>query len=134
MILPAVNACLNGLSLVLLLTGFVFIRRKNIEAHKKCMLGALGVSTVFLVCYLIHHAQVGSVPFRHGGLLRTVYFAILIPHIILAAAVVPLALVTISRGLKGRVAAHRSIARVTLPVWLFVSVTGIVVYLMLYQM
>jgi uncharacterized membrane protein YozB (DUF420 family) len=134
MILPAVNACLNGLSFVLLLTGFAFIRRKNVEAHKKCMLGALGVSTVFLICYLIHHAQVGSVPFRHGGLLRTVYFSILIPHIVLAAAVPPLALVTISRGLKGLVPQHRRIARVTLPVWLFVSVTGIVVYLMLYQM
>lgn len=134
MILPAVNACLNGLSLLLLVTGFVFIKRKDIEAHKKCMLGALGVSSVFLVCYLIHHAQVGSVPFRHGGLLRTVYFAVLIPHIVLAAAIVPLALVTVARGLKMRVEAHRRIARVTLPIWMFVSVTGIVVYLMLYQM
>ncbi len=134
MLLPAVNACLNGLSLALLVTGFVFIKRKNVQAHKRCMLGALGVSTVFLICYLIHHAQVGSVKFEHGGWLRVVYLSILIPHIILAAAVVPLALVTIARGLKGLVDAHRRIARLTLPVWLFVSVTGIAVYLMLYQM
>jgi putative membrane protein len=134
MILPAVNACLNGLSLLLLLTGFFFIRRKNIAAHKKCMLAALGVSSVFLVCYLVHHAQVGSVAFRHTGWLRSVYFVILVPHVVLAAAVVPMALVTITRGLKLQVEQHRRLARVTLPVWLFVSMSGIVVYLMLYQM
>jgi uncharacterized membrane protein YozB (DUF420 family) len=134
MILPAVNACLNGLSLLLLLTGFVFIQRKNVEAHKRCMLAALGVSSVFLVCYLVHHARVGSVPFRGVGWLRQVYFVILVPHIILAAAVVPLALVTVTRGLRGAVEKHRRIARVTLPVWLFVSMSGIAVYFMLYQM
>lgn len=134
MILPAVNAVLNTCAAVLLLLGFVFIRQKKVAQHRACMLGAFGVSTVFLVCYLIHHARVGSVPFRGTGALRTLYFAILIPHVILAAAVVPMALTTIYRGLRGDVERHRPLARVTLPVWLFVSVSGVAVYLMLYQM
>jgi uncharacterized membrane protein YozB (DUF420 family) len=119
---------------VLLLLGFVFIRQKKVAQHRACMLGAFGISTVFLVCYLIHHAQVGSVPFRGTGALRTLYFAILIPHVILAAAVVPMALTTIYRGLRGDVPRHKPLARVTLPVWLFVSLSGVAVYLMLYQM
>jgi uncharacterized membrane protein YozB (DUF420 family) len=134
MILPAVNAVLNSISALLLVLGFVFIKRKQIARHRACMLAAFGVSAVFLVCYLVHHAQVGSVPFKGTGLLRALYFAILIPHVLLAAAVLPLAITTISRGLKGNVAKHKPLARVTLPVWLFVSVTGVVVYLMLYQM
>jgi uncharacterized membrane protein YozB (DUF420 family) len=134
MILPAVNAVLNSISAALLVLGFVFIKRKQVARHRACMLGAFGVSAVFLVCYLVHHAQVGSVPFKGTGFVRTLYFAILIPHVLLAAAVVPMALTTISRGLKGNVAKHRPLARVTLPVWLFVSVTGVIVYLMLYQM
>lgn len=134
MILPAVNACLNGLALVLLLTGFWFIKQKNIEAHKRSMLAAFAVSTVFLACYVAHHLQVGSVRFQGSGALRVVYFAILIPHVLLAASVAPLALVTISRGLKGAVEKHRRVAKVTLPIWLYVSVTGIIVYWMLYQM
>jgi len=146
MVLPAVNAALNTTAALLLVLGYRFIRQARaagadsaaraqaIRAHKRCMLSALGVSAVFLVCYLIHHAQVGSVPFKGEGVLRAVYFVILVPHVLLAAAVVPLALVTISRGLKNQVERHRSLARVTLPVWLFVSVSGVVVYLMLYQM
>jgi uncharacterized membrane protein YozB (DUF420 family) len=150
MILPAVNAVLNSTAALLLVLGFRFIRQaqahtrgpnadaaaraRAIAAHKRCMLGALAVSAVFLVCYLVHHAQVGSVPFKGGGVMRGVYFAILVPHVLLAAAVVPMALVTIRRALKGRVREHKSLARVTLPIWLFVSVSGVVVYFMLYQM
>lgn len=134
MILPAVNAVLNSTAALLLVLGFVFIKQKKIAQHRACMLSAFAVSSVFLVCYLVHHARVGSVPFRGSGGLRTLYFAILVPHVLLAAAVVPLALVTIYRGLKGNVVKHRPLARVTLPVWLFVSVSGVVVYLMLYQM
>jgi uncharacterized membrane protein YozB (DUF420 family) len=134
MLLPAVNAILNSVAALLLLLGFFFIRQKKVAQHRACMLSALAVSALFLVCYVIHHAQVGSVPFKGSGVLRTVYFAILIPHVLLAIAVVPMALVTVSRGLKGRVEKHRSLARVTLPVWLFVSVSGVAVYLMLYQM
>jgi len=134
MLLPALNAVLNSISATLLVVGYVFIRRKNIVAHRTCMLAAFGVSCVFLVSYLTHHYQVGSVPFRGTGALRTVYFAILIPHVILATAVVPMALLTIYRGLTGNIERHRPLARITLPVWLFVSVSGVVVYLMLYQM
>jgi len=134
MILPAVNAVLNTTSALLLVLGFVFIRQKKIAQHRACMLAAFGVSTVFLACYLVHHYRVGSVPFRGRGALRVLYFAILVPHVLLAAAVVPMALTTIYRGLKGNVVKHKPLARVTLPVWLFVSVSGVVVYLMLYQM
>jgi uncharacterized membrane protein YozB (DUF420 family) len=125
---------LNGAAALLLLLGFVFIKQKKIAQHRACMLSAFAVSAVFLVCYLVHHARVGSVPFRGTGVLRALYFAILLPHVLLAAAVVPMALVTIYRGLKGNVVKHRPLARVTLPVWLFVSVSGVAVYLMLYQM
>jgi putative membrane protein len=132
--LPTLNAILNSLSGVLLVAGFVFIKQKKIAQHKACMLAAFGVSTAFLISYLIHHWQVGSVPFKGPAGLRPVYFAILIPHVLLAITVVPLALTTISRGLKMNVQKHKPLARVTLPIWLFVSVSGVVVYLMLYQM
>jgi uncharacterized membrane protein YozB (DUF420 family) len=132
--LPTLNAALNSLSAVLLVLGFVFIKQKKIAAHRACMLSALGVSAVFLLSYVIHHVQVGSVPFKGPAALRPVYFAILIPHVLLAMTVVPLAFVTIGRGLKNRVSEHKRLARVTLPVWLFVSVSGVVVYLMLYRM
>jgi len=134
MLLPTLNAILNSLAGVLLVLGFVFIKQKKIALHRACMLAAFGVSTAFLVSYLIHHARVGSVPFKGPASLRPVYYAILVPHVLLAAAVVPMALTTISRGLKGNVVKHKPLARVTLPVWLFVSVSGVVVYLMLYQM
>jgi len=132
--LPTLNAILNSLAGLLLVLGFVFIKQKKIAQHKACMLAAFGVSTVFLASYLIHHWQVGSVPFKGPAALRPVYFAILIPHVLLAITVVPLALTTISRGLKMNVQKHKQLARVTLPIWLFVSVSGVVVYLMLYQM
>jgi len=132
--LPTLNALLNSTSAVLLVLGFVSIKQKKIARHRAYMVAAFVVSCVFLVCYVIHHLRVGSVPFRGSAWLRPIYFAILVPHVILAIAVVPLALTTISRGLKGNIAKHRPLARVTLPIWLFVSVSGVVVYLMLYRL
>jgi uncharacterized membrane protein YozB (DUF420 family) len=130
--LPALNATLNGLCTLLLLVGYVHIRAGRIELHRKTMMTAFATSVVFLISYVIYHAQVGSKPYPGTGLLRTVYFAILIPHVILAAAVVPLVLMTLRRGLKRDDARHRAIARWTFPIWLFVSVTGVIVYVMLY--
>lgn len=132
--LPALNATLNTISTVLLITGWVFIRRGERRKHKACMIAALITSALFLTSYVIYHAQVGSVPFTGTGWIRTVYFSVLIPHVILAAAVVPPILITVSRGLSAKYDKHRRIARWTLPVWLYVSVTGVIVYLMLYQM
>ena len=132
--LPAVNASLNAISTVLLLTGYVFIRRGERQKHKACMIAALVTSTLFLTSYVIYHAQVGSVPFKGTGWIRTVYFAVLIPHVILAAAIVPPVLITVSRALSAKYDKHRRIARWTLPVWLYVSITGVMVYVMLYQM
>ena len=132
--LPALNATLNASSTVLLLTGYVFIRRGDRRRHKACMLAALVMSALFLTSYVIYHAQVGSVPFTRTGWIRTAYFAVLIPHVILAAAIVPPILITASRGLSAKYDKHRRIARWTLPLWLYVSVTGVIVYLMLYQM
>jgi len=132
--LPALNASLNALSTVLLVTGYVFIRRGERQKHKACMIAALVTSTLFLTSYVIYHAQVGSVPFKGTGWIRTVYFAVLIPHVILAAAIVPPILITASRGLSAKYDKHRRIARWTLPVWLYVSITGVIVYLMLYRL
>ncbi|HEX8473778.1 MAG TPA: DUF420 domain-containing protein [Pyrinomonadaceae bacterium] len=132
-ILPHVNACLNATSGVLLLVGFYFIMRRRITAHLSCMLAALGVSTLFLVSYLIYHYNHGSTRFTGEGFVRTVYFAILISHTILAVVIVPLIAVTLLRAWRGDYARHRRIARWTFPLWLYVSVTGVVVYLMLYQ-
>lgn len=132
--LPALNATLNAISFILLVTGYVFIRRKEWRKHRACMIAALVMSGLFLTSYLIYHAQVGSVPFRKTGWIRTVYFAVLIPHVILAAAMVPPVIITVSRGLSAKYDKHRRIARWTLPIWLYVSITGVIVYLMLYQM
>jgi len=132
--LPALNATLNASSTVLLITGYVFIRRGDRRKHKACMIAALVMSALFLTSYVIYHAQVGSVPFTRTGWIRTAYFAVLIPHVILAAAIVPPILITASRGLSAKYDKHRRIARWTLPLWLYVSVTGVIVYLMLYQM
>jgi uncharacterized membrane protein YozB (DUF420 family) len=132
--LPALNAALNASSTVLLITGYVFIRRGDRRKHKACMIAALVMSALFLTSYVIYHAQVGSVPFKRTGWIRTVYFVVLIPHVILAAAIVPPILITASRGLSAKYDKHRRIARWTLPLWLYVSVTGVIVYLMLYQM
>jgi uncharacterized membrane protein YozB (DUF420 family) len=130
--LPALNAALNSLSAVFLIAGYLFIRAKNRDAHRACMLAAFFCSTVFLISYLVYHFQVGSVGFKGQGWIRPVYFTILISHTILATAVVPLALITLVRALRERFDAHRRIARWTLPIWLYVSVTGVVIYLMLY--
>ena len=131
--LPAVNASLNAVSGILLLIGFTLIHRRRIEAHRAVMLGAFTASCLFLVCYLIYHAQVGSVPFTRQGFVRPLYFTILITHVLLAFAIVPLAIITLTRGLKGRYAQHRRIAKWTFPIWLYVSVTGVLVYVLLYQ-
>jgi uncharacterized membrane protein YozB (DUF420 family) len=132
--LPALNACLNALSAALLFTGWVLVRRRRLIAHKRVMLAALTSSALFLVSYVTYHVQVGSVRFQGQGLLRKVYFAILISHTLLAVAIVPLVLVRVSRALASRFDRHRRIARVTLPLWAYVSVTGVVVYWMLYQL
>ena len=131
--LPAVNASLNALSGILLLTGYAMIRTRRIQQHRRCMVAAFITSSVFLVCYLVYHAQVGSVPFTRQGFVRPMYFTILVTHVTLAVVVVPLALVTLSRGLKGRYPQHVRIARWTFPIWLYVSVTGVLVYVLLYQ-
>jgi uncharacterized membrane protein YozB (DUF420 family) len=132
--LPAVNATLNATAAILLVCGYILIRRRRKQAHKRVMLAAFVTSSVFLVCYLIYHWQVGSVRFPHPGAIRTVYLSILATHTLLAAAVPPLAIITLSRGLSARFDKHRAIARWTLPIWLYVSVTGVVVYLMLYKL
>ena len=131
-ILPAVNAGLNALSACLLIGGYACIRRGRRAAHRRCMLAAFACSMLFLISYLVYHFQVGSVGFKGQGWIRPVYFTILITHTILATAVVPLALITLVRALREKFDAHRRIARWTLPIWLYVSVTGVVVYLMLY--
>jgi len=131
--LPALNATLNLTSAVLLVVGYLLIRSGRISLHKRCMQAAFIISSLFLVSYLTYHAQVGSVRFTRAGFVRPLYYAILVTHITGAAAVLPLAVVTLRRGLRGRYTAHRRIARWTLPVWLYVSVTGVLVYVLLYQ-
>ena len=130
--LPALNAALNATSFILLVTGYAFIRRKQWRQHRACMIAALVMSGLFLTSYLIYHANAGSKPYAGTGFMRTVYFAVLIPHVILAAVILPLQFITLARGLKMDRARHRKIARITLPLWLYVSVTGVIVYLMLY--
>ena len=130
--LPALNASLNATSAVLLTIGWFLIRARRIRAHRRMMITACVTSTLFLICYVTYHAQIGSKPFPGTGPVRIVYFSILIPHVVLAATVVPLAVVTLLRGLRRDDVRHRRIARITLPLWLFVSVTGVIVYAMLY--
>lgn len=132
--LPAVNATLNALSAILLTTGYVLIRRGRRKLHEQCMLAALTTSALFLISYVIYHLNTGSRPFPGQGVIRVVYFAILITHVTLAAAILPLALMTAARGLTAQYDRHVRIARWTLPLWLYVSVTGVVIYLMLYRM
>jgi protein SCO1/2/putative membrane protein len=132
-LLPSINATLNATAAVLLIWGYLLIRRKSVQTHRKVMLTAFGVSSAFLICYLIYHFQVGSVRYQKTGALRAIYLGILATHTLLAAAVPPLAIVTLNRGLRSRFDKHRRIARWTLPIWLYVSITGVVVYLMLYQ-
>lgn len=130
--LPTLNAALNASSGVLLVAAYVAIKRRRIETHRTLMLSACVVSALFLVSYVIYHAQAGSKPYPGTGWMRAVYFSVLVPHVLLAAGLLPLAGLTLARGLKRRDREHRRIARVTFPIWLFVSVTGVVVYLMLY--
>jgi len=132
--LPAVNATLNAISGVLLLIGYFLIRARRIELHRRFMIAAFVASSLFLVSYVVYHAQVGSVRFTRQGFVRPLYFTILITHVSLAAAVLPLAILTLSRGLQAKYARHRVIARWTFPIWLYVSVTGVVVYWMLYRL
>jgi uncharacterized membrane protein YozB (DUF420 family) len=132
--LPMVNATLNGIATILLVTGYICIKRRRITAHRRVMIAAFSTSVLFLVCYLIYHAQAGSRPFPGHGPIRTLYFAILISHVVLAAVIPPLAGVTLLRALRGRFDRHVRLARWTFPLWLYVSVTGIVVYVMLYQL
>lgn len=133
-ILPTVNAILNSIAAALLVRGWVLIRRRDFEAHKKTMLAAFATSTLFLISYLIYHAQAGSVKFTGTGPVRVVYFTILISHVILAAAITPMALITLYRAWKNQLERHRRLAKITLPLWLYVSVTGVVVYGMLYHL
>lgn len=133
-VLPALNACINTVVSVLLVIGYRLIRRGRAAAHQKVMLSAVVLSALFLVSYLVYHFQVGSVRFQGQGAIRTLYFAILISHTALAATVPFLVTITVVRALRGRFRRHRAIARWTFPIWLYVSVTGVIVYLMLYQM
>ena len=131
--LPAVNASLNALSTVFLVTGYALIRTRRISQHRASMLAALTTSALFLICYIVYHAQVGSVRFTRQGFVRPLYFTILVTHVTLAATVLPLSIVTAARGLRGDYVRHRRIARWTFPIWLYVSVTGVLVYVLLYQ-
>jgi putative membrane protein len=132
--LPALNAALNATCAVLLVAGWAAIRRRRVAVHRACMLAACGASALFLVSYVVYHALAGSRPFGGAGWLRAVYFPILISHVVLAAAMVPLVLTTLYRALSGQFTRHVPLARRTLPIWLYVSVTGVIVYLLLYHL
>jgi len=132
--LPAINAALNATAAALLLTGYILIRRGRREIHKKVMLAACAVSVLFFCSYLIYHSQVGSVRFQKAGPVRTVYFSVLLTHTLLAASIPVLAILTLRRAFQGRFDTHRRLARWTLPIWLYVSVTGVIVFWMLYRM
>lgn len=131
--LATVNAVLNSTTAVLLIGGFLAIRGRRVELHRRLMKSAFACAVLFLISYLLYHAKVGSVPFEGTGSVRKLYFVILISHTVLAAAVPVLAIITLRRGLQERFAAHKTIARWTLPIWLYVSVTGVVIYLMVYH-
>jgi putative membrane protein len=131
--LPALNAVLNATSAILLSAGYRFIRRRQITAHKRCMLAACATSALFLVSYLTYHYYVGSMPFRGQGWVRPLYFTILISHTALAATIVPLAIMTLFRAWKADFRRHARLARWTWPIWMYVSVTGVIIYVMLYQ-
>lgn len=132
--LPAVNATLNAISAILLVIGYLLIRRRKFDQHRRVMTAAFAVSTLFLIGYVVYHYNVGSRRFPGQGPIRSVYFFILITHIVLAAFVPPMAIVTLVRGWRGRYDRHARLARWTLPIWLYVSVTGVIVYVMLYRM
>ena len=131
--LPAVNACLNSASAILLLAGYGYIRKKNQNAHRNCMIGALCTSTLFLACYLYYHAHAGRTTFRDPSWFRPFYLVLLLTHTVLAVAILPLIVMTVVRALRERFDRHRKIARWTWPLWMYVSVTGVLIYLLLYQ-
>ena len=133
-ILPAVNATLNATSGIFLFTGYVLIKKRQINAHRNAMLAAFASSTLFLTSYLVYHYHAGSRPFPGVGAIRLVYFAILISHVLLAIAILPLAISTLTKGLRGQYVRHKRVAKWTFPLWMYVSVTGVVVYVMLYQL
>jgi putative membrane protein len=131
--MPGLNACLNSASALLLILGYIYIRRQNVPAHKFCMLSATATSTLFLICYITYHLHHGSTKFQGTGWVRQVYFTILISHTFLAIVQVPLILSTLSLAFRGRIAAHKRLARVTWPIWYYVSITGVIIYWMLYR-
>jgi uncharacterized membrane protein YozB (DUF420 family) len=131
--LPHLNACLNGTSALLLFTGYTFIRSRNVVGHRACQIAALVVSLLFLASYLTYHYHHGATRFQGTGLARPIYFTVLTSHTILAMVIVPLVILTFYRAFRGEFSKHRRIARITLPLWLYVSITGVIVYLMLYQ-
>ena len=133
-VLPHVNATLNASSFVLLSSGYYFIKRKRVQAHRNCQLAALTASVVFLISYIVYHAHHGTTRFTGQGIARPIYFTILTTHTFLAAVIVPFVIITARRALRGDFVRHRAIARWTLPMWLYVSITGVVVYLMLYHL
>ena len=131
--LPVVNASLNGLSAVLLSFGFYFIRRKKVAAHRRSMLSAVLTSTLFLVCYVIYHSKAGRTVFKDPAWFRPYYLALLFTHTVLAVVIVPMVIITLSRALRERIDKHKKLARWTWPLWMYVSVTGVLIYLLLYQ-
>ncbi len=131
--LPHLNACLNGTSALLLFTGYTFIRTRNVTAHRACQISALVISLLFLASYLTYHYHHGATRFQGTGFVRTFYFTVLTSHTILALVIVPLVILTFYRAFRGEFGKHRRIARITLPLWLYVCITGVIVYLMLYQ-
>ena len=131
--LPHVNACLNGTSALLLFTGYTFIRKHNVAAHRTCQIAALSISILFLASYLTYHFHHGATRFQGTGIVRPIYFTVLLSHTILAIVIVPLVILTFYRAFRNDFTRHRRIARITLPLWLYVCVTGVIVYLMLYQ-
>jgi uncharacterized membrane protein YozB (DUF420 family) len=133
-VLPHLNATLNASSFILLTSGYYFIRHGRVLAHRRCQLTALGASILFLISYLVYHQHHGTTRFLGQGIARPVYFTILITHTILAAVIVPFVIITVRRALRGDFVRHRAIARWTLPMWMYVSITGVIVYLMLYHL
>ncbi len=131
---PAINATLNGTSAVLIVTGRGLIQRGRVAAHRACMVAAVVCSTLFLLCYVYYHAHAGVIRFQGEGVVRPVYFSILISHMILAAVIVPLVIITLARAWRGSFDRHRAIARWTFPLWLYVSITGVVIYFMVYRL
>src|SRR5207302_1408417 len=131
--LPAVNASLNGLSAIFLMAGYRFIRRKNVPAHHRCMLSAVVTSTLFLICYVTYHLKAGRTVFREPQWFRPIYLTLLLTHTVLAVVIVPMVIITLSRALRQRFDLHKRIARWTWPLWMYVSVTGVVIYFLLYH-